>query len=474
MSRIYISAAHKSSGKTTLSIGLCAAFAQQGMSVQPFKKGPDYIDPLWLAKASQLGPQSGCHNLDFNTQSDDEILQLFTHQSSNSEISIIEGNKGLFDGVALDGSDSNAAMAKLTKSPVILVIDSRGVTRGVAPLLLGYQAFDSDIEIAGVIYNLSVGGRHATKLRAVTEAYTDIPVLGIVKKYDSMELDERHLGLMPSNEAQDAQEKINKIANIVADSVDLDKIKQIANNVTNLTTLTPINANIINNAVQKPRVKLGICEDSAFGFYYAGDKKALRDAGAELIPINTLSDDALPDDLDGLFIGGGFPETHMQTLAENIGMRKSIKAAIEDGLPTYAECGGLMYLAESLTWKDKSVPMVGVIPAKAVMHAKPQGRGYVKLEETPDMPWKKLSGDVKKNVEINAHEFHYSQLEGIDFAEDWTENGTFAYKVKRGVGITGEYDGWVYKNLLANYSHMRHTDNYQWADRFVDFIRQKI
>jgi len=466
MSRVYISAAHKSSGKTTLSIGLCAALTQRGLQVQPFKKGPDYIDPLWLAKASQLEGDNGCHNLDFNTQSSDEILQMTADFSLARDISIIEGNKGLYDGVALDGSDSNAAMAKLTQSPVILVIDSRGVTRGVAPLLLGYQQFDKDINIAGVIYNFSNGGRHEQKIRAVTEAYTDIPVLGVLKKNAFMELDERHLGLMPSNEAQDAQQKIDVIAQQVADSVDLHKVIAIADTAPDLNVY-PSLTSAINDKSSK--VKIGLCEDSAFGFYYTSDKQALKDAGAELISINTLKDKALSDDLDGLFIGGGFPETHMQALSENESMRESIQQAIENGLPTYAECGGLMYLSESLQWNGQTAKMVGIIPADAVMHEKPRGRGYVKLKETADMLWQpQAEQSESSSIEINAHEFHYSQLENLQ------AKGKFAYEVMRGVGITGKHDGWVYKNLLANYAHMRHTEQYPWAERFVNFVRSNV
>lgn len=465
MSRLYISAAHKSSGKTTLSIGLCAALTQQGSIVQPFKKGPDYIDPLWLSKAAGRN----CHNLDFNTQSHDEILCTLQHYGQDADISLIEGNLGLYDGMALDGSDSNAAVAKLTKSPVILVIDTRGVTRGVAPLLLGYQQFDKDINIAGVIYNMSNGGRHEIKLRAVTKEYTDIPVLGVVKKNPLMVVDERHLGLMPSNESKIVTQKIADIANIVADSVDLKALVQIANVADELNNTKPLS-----NTIKTPKtLKLGICEDSAFGFYYAGDKLALQNAGAELISFSTLDDGALPENLDGLFIGGGFPETHMDQLANNTSMRDSIYQAIENGLPTYAECGGLMYLSQNLHWNGQSASMVGIIPADTHMNEKPQGRGYVKLEETDAMLWGKDSNNAQTDDKppiINAHEFHYSHIKDLQGLES---KGTFAYKVHRGVGITGEYDGWVYKNLLANYSHMRDTASFHWAKRFMAFVKQK-
>ncbi|MGB5598782.1 MAG: hypothetical protein WBM66_08690 [Thiothrix litoralis] len=208
-------------------------------------------------------------------------------------------------------------------------------------------------------------------------------------------------------------------------------------------------------------LRIGICRDPAFGFYYPGDLEALQQAGAELVPVNTLTDTALPD-IDGLFIGGGFPETHMQQLAANVAMRESIRTAIDNGLPTYAECGGLMYLSRSLVWNGQQAEMVGIIPGDAVMHPKPQGRGYVKLQETADMPWP--GGNMTHT--INAHEFHYSRLENL------TATGKFAYRMQRGTGIDGQHDGWIYRHLLASYTHMRDTSQFHWAQRFVAFIRQ--
>lgn len=453
MARIFISATHKSSGKTTLSIGLCAALYAQGLRVQPFKKGPDYIDPLWLGAASQ----HPCHNLDFNTMTPDEIIQMVRHYSQNADIALIEANKGLYDGMALDGADSNAAVAKLTQSPVILVVDSRGMTRGIAPLLLGYQAFDREVNIAGIIFNRVGGARHATKLRESVEHYTDIKVLGAVQNNPEMEIEERHLGLMPSNESGEAEQQIGRIRDLVAEQVDLATLLGIAERGVGLG-VGAIHESLLPYAGE---LRIGICQDPAFGFYYPGDLDALQQAGAQLVPINTLQDTALPN-IDGLFIGGGFPETHMQQLAANASMRESIRNAIDNGLPTYAECGGLMYLSRSLIWNGQQAPMVGVIPGDAVMHTKPQGRGYVKLQETADMPWP--GGDTLHT--INAHEFHYSRLENL------TATGKFAYRMQRGTGIDGQHDGWIYRNLLASYTHMRDTAQFRWAQRFVEFIRQ--
>lgn len=456
MARIFISATHKSSGKTTLSIGLCAALHTQGLRVQPFKKGPDYIDPLWLGAASARA----CHNLDFNTMTPDEIIQTVQRYATSADIALIEANKGLYDGMALDGSDSNAAVAKLTRSPVILVVDSRGMTRGVAPLLLGYQAFDPAVNITGIIFNRVGGARHASKLREAVEHYTDIKVLGAVQNNPEMEIEERHLGLMPSNESSAAATQIARIRDLVAEQVDLSALRAIASGAESLLLPSPLAGEGV--GMGGTPLRIGICQDPAFAFYYPGDLEALQQAGAELVPINTLKDATLPE-IDGLFIGGGFPETQMHALAANVSMRESIRNAIENGLPTYAECGGLMYLSRSLVWNGEQVPMVGIIPGDAVMHAKPQGRGYVKLQETADMPWP--GGDAQ--AVINAHEFHYSCLENL------TAQGRFAYRMRRGTGIDGQYDGWIYRNLLASYTHMRDTAQCHWARRFVAFIRLK-
>jgi len=455
MSHFLISAAHKSSGKTTLSIGLCAALAESGSIVQPFKKGPDYIDPMWLSKAAARP----CHNLDFYTMRENEIIDTVSQYSKDADISVIEGNKGLYDGLDLDGSNSNAALASLLKAPVILVLDARGMTRGIAPLILGYQAFDDDINIAGVILNQLGGSRHESKLHAVIEHYTDVKVIGSVYKDPALSIDERHLGLMPSNEDDSAGVKIRQIRDIVKDQVDLDLLRSIASEAPPLAEYKAQKQQTIH--ITSP-LKIGIVENDAFGFYYPDDLDAIRETGAELISIDTIRDTSLPE-IDGLFIGGGFPETRIKQLEANLGIRSQIKQALENGLPCYAECGGLMYLCRQLSWKDNTGEMVGFIPADCVMHKAPQGRGYIKLEETADHPW----GPFKPSPEsvIAGHEFHYSALENLD------TNVKFAYQVKRGAGINGKADGIVINNTLASYAHLRDTAANHWAQRFIQFVQ---
>jgi len=449
MSCVLISAAHKSSGKTTISIGLCAALHRRGYQVQPFKKGPDYIDPLWLTRASG----KPCYNLDFNTQTTTEIDTLWNHYQDDADIRFIEGNKGLFDGVDPLGSDCNASLAKQLQVPVILVIDAQGVTRGVAPLVLGYQQFDADINIIGVVLNKVAGERHERKLRAALEEYTDLPVFGAVHRHVDLSIDERHLGLVPSNEHEFAASKVDALREHIEQQIDVDQIiKQLGIKYANNELDSQVES-------QDTELRIGIAQDSAFGFYYQDDLQAFRKAGVKLVSLDLMHDAKLPD-LDGLFIGGGFPEIHMRALSSNQGMRESIRHAVENNLPVYAECGGLMYLSRQISWQGDTFPMVGVLPADVVMHECPQGRGYVKLKETSQHPWLHAPDRM-----IAAHEFHHSSLENM------SDDVEFAYDVVRGQGIANGKDGMLYKNTLASYSHLRNTQSKPWISEFIEYIK---
>lgn len=452
MSGIFISAAHKSSGKTTLTIGLCAALADRGTVVQSFKKGPDYIDPMWLAQASGRA----CYNLDPYLMGWDEIRTVFDGHAGRADFSIVEGNKGLFDGLALDGSNSNAAVAAHLGLPVVLVIDARGMTRGIAPLILGYQAFDSSIRIAGVILNNLGGARHEAKLRAVVEHYTDVPVVGAVHRDDRLAIVERELGLIPSSEAGNALAQVRRIGEIIAGQVDLDCIVAAGGGFATRHASLEATSSGLSDGV----VRIGVVADRAFGFYYADDLEALRIAGAELVAIDALHDRNLPP-LDGLFIGGGFPEMFARELSANEGLRKDIREAALGGLPIHAECGGLMYLSRSITADGETHPMVGIVPGDVVMHKRPVGRGYVHLRETGASPW---MASVDQGAVLRAHEFHYSEI--VDLAADIQ----FAYEVRRGHGIDGRHDGIVIRNTVASYAHLRSVGNCNWARSFVRFV----
>lgn len=447
--RFLIAAAHKSSGKTVISTGLAQALTARGLSVATFKKGPDYIDPMWLASATG----GACYNLDFNTQHREEVETFFARHVQGADVALIEANKGLFDGVAMDGADSNAALAKLLGTPVILVIDTNGMTRGIAPLLQGYLAFDPEVRIVGVILNKVGGPRHEAKLREAIETYTDLQVVGAVHRNPALEIGERHLGLTTPSETGALDEMIDKIGGIVGASTDLDLLLDLAGSASDLANPQP------RAPLPTPDVTIAYARDRAFGFYYPDDLEAFAEAGAELVAFDTMKDEALPD-CDGLFIGGGFPEMFTAELAANDALRSDIRAKIEQGLPTYAECGGLMYLSRSILAETGAGEMVGVVPADAVMHPRPQGRGYTRFRDTRTHPW-------PGGAETKAHEFHYARLEATE------DQLNFGRDVLRGYGVDGSADGIVIHNTLAGFCHLRSTASDNWVARFVAFVRAK-
>ncbi|RLA30867.1 MAG: cobyrinic acid a,c-diamide synthase [Gammaproteobacteria bacterium] len=460
MAHFYIAAAHKSSGKTSISIGLAAAMAKQGLAVQPFKKGPDYIDPLWLTRAAHRD----CYNLDFFTMSHAEILSTFICGGADADISLIEGNKGLYDGLAVDGSDSNAALAKMLAAPVVLVIDTGGMTRGIAPLIKGYLDFDPEINICGVILNKVGGARHEGKLRAALERYTDVEVLGAIGRDRALEIPERHLGLIPANENSSADAMITRLSDAVSNGIDINRLIELAS-AAKVSAAKPATIANVDNPI--PDVRIAIARDAAFGFYYHDDLAAFAKAGAELVPFDTLKDSHLPD-VDGLFIGGGFPETHLSALAANEDLLTNIREALASGMPAYAECGGLMYLAQSIRWNDEKLDMVGAVPGDVVVEDRPQGRGYVTLEETGKRPWSPATNAQNDSGNtISAHEFHYARLENLP------DNLDYAFRVKRGSGIDGQHDGLITGNLLAGFAHHRNTVGNPWVGQFVAFVREK-
>ncbi|MDD9806757.1 MAG: cobyrinate a,c-diamide synthase, partial [Gammaproteobacteria bacterium] len=496
MARWLVSAAHKSSGKTVIAAGLCAALKARGMEVRAFKKGPDYIDPQWLAHACARP----CYNLDFNTQSHAGIIAtIAAHAAAPGGCTLVEGNKGLYDGVAADGADSNAALAKLLGLPVVLVVDCDGMTRGIAPLLQGYQAFDPQVALAGVILNKVGGERHRAKLTAAVETYTDLPVLGAVMRDARLTLPERHLGLVPSAETDGAARRINDLRDAVAAQVDLERLLRAVDDAASTASgdddpppASGVAASTVSGdgrSLQAPGVasaasgddgplhaaaasavsgdnsgplRLGVFRDRAFSFYYPDDLEDLERCGAELVFVNSLHDTRLPP-VDGLFIGGGFPETQAAALEANAALRGEVARAINGGLPAYAECGGLMYLSRAITWREHRREMCGVIAADTLMCERPQGRGHVEFSETAHMPWPAIGGEAKTR---RAHEFHYSRL--VNAAAFNT-----AYAVSRGDGLGEGRDGIVHKNLLASYLHRRATADNRWTQRFTGFVRAR-
>lgn len=446
---LMIAAGWRSAGKTTLSVGIGAALARRGMAVRPFKKGPDFIDPQWLTAATGRA----CRNLDLRLQGAEGVTAYWRRHAAGADLALVEGSQSLHDGLELDGSDSSAALAKLLGLPVVLVLDAHGMGRGAAALALGLAAFDREVRIAGVVLNRVSGSRHEARLRAAIETHAGLAVLGAIPVDPRMAIVERHLGLVPVNESGDASAAVSSLADVAAAHVDLDRILAEARKATPLPAQP---AATIRHASNGPRI--GIARDRAFGFYYPDDLDALREAGATLVPVDTLADARLPA-VDALFLGGGFPEVFAAELEANRRLRADIRAATESGLPVRAECGGLMFLARSLTYLGRTREMVGAIPADVVMHSKPVGKGYVTLAETSDHPYGRGAGTT-----VQAHEFHYSTLAGVD------PDLRYAWRVVRGHGIDGGRDGIVHRNVLASYAHMRSVAGNDWAARFVAHV----
>ncbi len=451
--RILIAALKGGSGKTILSIGIIAAWKKLGKRISPFKKGPDYIDAGWLAlSAGQL-----CYNLDTFLIEKEHVLQSFLKHASKSDIAVVEGNRGLYDGIDIAGRTSTAELAKLLEAPVVLCVDCTKSTRTMAAAVLGCKKFDPDVNIKGVILNRVAGPRHEKILRTSIEHYCDIPVFGAVPKLDRQNFPERHMGLIPTPEHSWAHDSIDSASQIAQQYLDLDALFEVACeagapsivNITQKNTRHPV------PGIQQPRPKIGIIMDSAFQFYYPENIEALKTAGAETILLSPLkSDIILP--VDALYIGGGFPETHAKHLAQNIKFKEQLKSLVEDGLPIYAECGGLMYLGQELVLDEKSYPMAGVLPVVFGFSKKPQGHGYTVIRVEKQNPY------FKTGIELKGHEFHYSRV--LDWQGDEKD---LVFTVKRGTGFINNRDGVRYKNVLGTYTHIHALGTPIWAKSMV-------
>jgi cobyrinic acid a,c-diamide synthase len=449
--RVVLAGLRGGSGKTLLAVGLSSFWTEKGLTVRTFKKGPDFIDAGWLGFASGRA----CYNLDPFLMSDTQIIDSFLSHSAGTDISVIEGNHGLYDGLEPNGDTSTATLARLLKTPVILIVDVTMATRTMAALVMGCQRFDPDLNIVAVVLNRVAGHRQESVVKHAIEHYCGIPVIGSVPKLKVNFLPERHMGLVPYQERDDAKRAIAWAREIAEKNLDLKSAYRLAHEVVPLeTSHTPHEAReaIIAHGYH-PRI--GFIRDSSIWFYYPENLDQLKYLEAELVEINSIHDAELPD-LDALYIGGGFPETQAQALADNKGFRASLKKQIESGLPVYAECGGLIYLGEALIADEATYPMVGALPLKMVLERKPQGHGYTVLEVTTQNPYYPV-GEVLK-----GHEFHYTRA-----VQCGSEPINTVFKMRRGKGLDGITDGLCKKNLLATFTHIHAGGNPLWGLRLV-------
>jgi cobyrinic acid a,c-diamide synthase len=484
--RLLISSPQGHSGKTIVTVGLCRLLSRRGLSVQPFKKGPDFIDPSWLT----LAAGRSCRNLDLFLIPKERLTQAFKQACEETDLAIVEGAMGLYDG--LDTHETTAEIARLLDIPILLVVNTSRMTSSIAAMVKGYQLFQTDIKIAGVILNYVSGSRHEKKLKDAVEQHCEIPVVGSIPKDEGLRITERHLGLIPCPESSDAESVVERIGDNLESYLDLDHILAIAREFgpphpsplppgkredngrplrpgereTEKTSLPNEVRGLAGDSRvvkddgggQEIRAKIGILRDRAFNFYYPENLEALTNENAELIFINSF-EDRLPE-VNGLYIGGGFPEFFLKELEKNRGLRRDIAKAVESGLPVYAECAGLMYLCRSIFWQGRSYEMVGIIPAEVRISGKPEGHGYVVAEVIGENPLFPIG------LALRGHEFHHSNVS--------IKNGVeFAYEIRRGHGIDGKRDGILYKNMFAAYTHLHALGTPCWAEAFASLAARE-
>jgi len=457
--RLVIAAPQGRSGKTTVTLGVCAAFKARGLAVQPYKKGPDYIDPSWLSEAAGRP----CRSLDpFFYEKPEDLLRAFVYSAENVTLSIVEGNHGIFDSFDETGLGSTAAVARTLEAPILLVVNATRIGRSVAAMVHGCQTFEPETQIAGVVLNNVAHGRHEERLRQAVESHCSIPVMGAIPRDEKLTIPDRHLGLIPREEEDSLLSAITACQQAIERHLDLDSVLEIAKSASPLPL--PSKPKKTDPAISSTTVKIGILRDRAFTFYYPENLEALESAGAELVFIDAFQDTELPS-VDALYIGGGFPEMFMDELSANVILRTSIREAIENNLPVYAECGGLMYLSKRITWGDKSAEMVGALPCEIEMTGKPQGHGYVVAQVENNNPF------FAPGTTLRGHEFHNSRL--LALSANGSKNSLpTAYQLSRGNGIGQNRDGILYQNVLASYTHLHCSGAPAWAAGLVRQARE--
>jgi cobyrinic acid a,c-diamide synthase len=450
--RIIIAGMKGGAGKTLVSLGIIAALKKQGQSIVPYKKGPDYIDAGWLSSAAE----HACFNLDPFLITREKIISSFVGHYGKADCAVIEGNRGLYDGMDAAGTYSTAELAKTLQAPVILVIDCTKVTRTAAAMLLGMLKFNPKVKISGVVLNQIAGKRHEKVIREAIAKYCKVPVVGAIPKLRGEQLSERHMGLTPFQEHPEVKKAIAACGEIAEKYLDLDTIREIAQKAGHGAWGLRLGSANHESRITNHGVRIGIIRDSAFQFYYPENFEELEKRGAKLIEISALKAKKLPE-IDALYIGGGFPETHAIALGRNTSFRASVRKAVEQGLPVYAECGGLMYLGEALVMDRKTYPMAGIFPLRFSLEKKPQAHGYTMVKVQRANPF------YKKGALLRGHEFHYSCV----ISPVKGKNLQFAFRMERGEGIMDGQDGICYKNALATYTHLHALGCPEWAEGMI-------
>ena len=440
MKTVMFGATHSGAGKTTITLGVMHALMRKGLKVQPFKVGPDYIDTGW----HKVATEHPSYNLDAFMLSEDTLKYLFSVHARQSDINIIEGVMGLFDG--FDNNPdfcSSASLAKMLHCPIILVVDGKSISTSIAATVMGFQKFSSEISIAGVLINRVSSERHYQLLKAAIETYCQIPVLGYLPKQIDLVLPERHLGLVPSAESENIKSYLTQLSDLIERYVDLDKILTLAQ-----SNKVSVTAPTMPDFSPYQGLKMAIAQDRAFHFYYQDNLELLKQIGIELIPFSPLNDQQLPQ-CDLIYIGGGFPEVFAEKLAENQTMRQSLLMAHQQGTPIYAECGGLMYLGMYLRTLDGlKAEMAGILPGYSEMSKGLKRFGYCEATALQDTLL------AKKGQILKGHEFHHSE-----FFTQLPEVFSLCKKNSQGEIIRQWAGGYQLKNTLGSYTHIHFYQN---------------
>jgi cobyrinic acid a,c-diamide synthase len=442
--RIVVAGVTSGVGKTTVAVAVMHALRKRGLKVQPFKVGPDFIDPSYHTFVTKRQSR----NLDVWMMGKQGVLDCFAGACRGADVAVIEGVMGLFDGMSgKDDFASTAHVARILDAPVVLVVDAGKGARSIAAIILGFLRFDSKVRIAGIVLNNVAGDRHAGYITEALAGKVRVPVVGIVRRNSEIRMEERHLGLVPAPELQESKRKaIVEAAKYVADQIDIDKMLDLCG--TGRLPDAPAGTKLAKKA------RIAVALDESFNFYYADNLDALRRSGAEIVFFSPVHEPGLPKDIHGIVLGGGFPEVLADRLEKNRSMIKSIRKAVQDGMPVYGECGGLMYLTRSISgYRGEKKPrkMAGLIDADTRMTSR-LTLNYTEAE---------CSGPVFGRARLRGHEFHYSSIENV------ARDSRFAYSMKKGKGITGDKDGFIInENGLAAYMHLHFADT-KLADRLV-------
>lgn len=441
MKKIVLGGTHSNSGKTTVTASILKALSSRGMNLAPFKAGPDYIDPMFHKFV--CGKPS--HNLDTFMLNSETVNYLFQKNSRGTDLSIVEGVMGLYDGLGTEHTGSTAYLSEVIEAPVVLVMNAKGMSRSAAAMVSGYAGFRKETDVKGVILNNVSGDKHYSLLEGAINDHCEIKCLGYLPPNKEIEISSRHLGLVPVEELEGFERKIEIMGRMAEDNLDLDGFIDLSKE------LVPNKYTDPGEEIEGKGsgLRIGIAQDRAFNFYYNDNLQLFRQAGVELVEFSPIEDEKLPGGIDGLYLGGGFPEVFAEELSSNKTMLSDIREKLEAGMPAFAECGGLMYLTSAIENLDSSIhETVGFFDCRSVMTKRLQRFGYVNVNFG--------------NIDIKGHEFHHTKLEGLDNSEI-----KFSYHVEKASDEREWECGLTRKNVLAGYAHIHFYSN-------IDFFKKLL